>query len=325
MRNILLCHRPNGAFGYISDGWFNCLKQCGFNVQRWDSDINTWNSFKPDLYIGCSAHRQPVPKDNNCILAMHVNPYGPVDCGGINEPPESIKYVSDVLKPHVVFGYGFDDDNVYWKYWNQKAGIIWVPMPTGLDSTIFYQNKSLHDRKIDLIYVGGKWQYKSITMDEYLLPSIERIKHRNKICKIYGWGDWNSNICLGVISDSDINNEFNNSKVGPCMSEKHTHKWGFDLPERVWKLAACGVLPIHDPVPTLRHVLKNLPMAKNPTEYSEMIEYYIDNDNERISLVEDIKKEVIQNHSYHSRLSRLFMSIGWVKESNILLNGISHI
>lgn len=325
MKNILLCHRPNGAFGYISDGWFNCLKQSGFNVKRWDSNIETWRNFIPDLYIGCSAHRQPIPKDTNCELVIHVNPYGPTDFGGINEPLESIKYVRETLKPSAVFGYGFDDDGIYWKYWNQKAGVKWVPMPTGLDSTVFYQNKSLYDRKTDLIYVGGKWQYKSITMDEYLLPTINHIRSKNNKCKVYGWGDWDNNICSGIISDNDINNEFNDSKVGPCMSEKHTHMYGFDLPERVWKLAACGVLPIHDPVPTLRNILNDLPMARDPQEYLELVEYYIDNDVERISLVEKIKAEVIKKHSYHSRLSVLFAAIGWLDESERLLNGIGGI
>jgi hypothetical protein len=321
MKNILICHRPGGAFGYISDGWYNCLKQSGFNVRRWNSDISSWREFKPDLYIGCSAHRQPIPSDDNCIFSMHVNPYGPIDCGSINEPHESIEYVSETVKPSVVFGYGFDEDEIYWRYWNEKLKIRWVPMPTALDKISFYQNRSEYERPTDVIYVGGKWPYKGINIDAYLIYSMNQLKPKNIKFDIYGWGEWESGISNGIISDNEINSTFNMAKVGPCISEPHTQKWGFDLPERIWKISACNVLPIHDPVPTLRRVLPELPMAKDPESYRDLIEYYINNDNERISLSNKLRSVVIKEHSYHNRISRLFSEIGWKEESEVMLNG----
>lgn len=318
MKNILVCHRPGGAFGYISDGWVNCLRDKGFNVQRWNSNLSSWREFKPDLYIGCSAHRQPIPRDDNCIYAMHVNPYGPIDCKDINEPQSSIQYISE-LRPQVVFGYGFDDDRVYWDYWTRKLSIKWVPMPTAVDRSVFFQTDDIENRNIDISYVGGKWPYKGVNIDSYLMPVVNKAKKLNVKFQIFGWGDWPSDICDGVISDSEINKLFNSSKLGPCISEPHTYKWGFDLPERVWKVSACGMLPIHDPVPTLRYILPDLPMAKCANSYLDLVTHFLNNDVDRINLAKKLQQEVLNNHSYHNRISRLFSDIGWKEESEKML------
>src|SRR5215831_12305434 len=88
---VLLVHRPGGAFGYISDGWINALRDRGHRVERWDGLENSWHSFAPDLYLGCSGHRQPIPPRHNCKIAIHVNAYGPVHLDGLNESEETIR------------------------------------------------------------------------------------------------------------------------------------------------------------------------------------------------------------------------------------------
>jgi hypothetical protein len=127
----MLVHRPGGAFGYITDSWANTLRSAGHKVQRWDGLIESWKVFSPDLYIGSSGHRQPVPKDPSCKFAMHVNPYGPMDCGAINESADSIQYIRD-MNPSLVFGYGFEEDRVYWQYWKEKLESHGAQCPPGL-------------------------------------------------------------------------------------------------------------------------------------------------------------------------------------------------
>jgi len=321
MKRIMLVHRPGGAFGYITDSWANTLRSAGHKVQRWDGLIESWKVFSPDLYIGSSGHRQPVPKDPSCKFAMHVNPYGPMDCGAINESADSIQYIRD-MNPSLVFGYGFEEDRVYWQYWKEKLGIPWCPMPTGADATIFKRTAPPEHRALAAAYIGGRWAYKAKSIDAYLIPMIRHVAPYNYKVEIHGWGEWQDGLSHGILPEDKVIPTFNRAQIGPCISEPHTQKWGFDLPERVWKVAACGCLPIHDPVPTLHQLLPDLPMARNPEEYAGIHLHYMVKTDERIELADRIHKQVMNNHTYHHRLATLFNALGWHKEATDLVANV---
>ena len=102
---VLLTHRPGGAYGHISEGWLNAFKHTGHDVVRWDGSTSSWESFNPNIYIGCSGHRQPIPKHRKiCRVAIHVNPFGGTNTG-VNESQDAIDWVKE-QKPDLVFGYG---------------------------------------------------------------------------------------------------------------------------------------------------------------------------------------------------------------------------
>lgn len=309
---ILLPHRPGGAFGYITDGWLNALKNRGHDVRRYDGNIQTWNQFDPDLYIGCSGHKQPIPSARRAKVAIHVNPYGPVKIDGINENAESIDWTIK-QKPDAVFGYGFHSDRLIWSDWTNKHGIEWVPMPTAADKTLFRDLGN--DRPHDVVYLGGRWSYKGLTIDAFLIPML---RDRSINFSLHGWGDWPGGFCKGVLPEDKVVEFLNSGKVGPCISERHTQQFGIDIPERVWKLALCGTLAVHDPVPTIRDHFKSLLVSQEAQHYKNMCVHYSrpENDDERRELVERQKAEVLGNHTYHHRLSRLFSRLGWQDEAD---------
>lgn len=311
---VLLPQRPGAAFGYITDGWMNALTDKGHTVRRWNGTENEWLEFNPDLYIGSSGHKQSIPKNRRAKVAIHVNPYGPVLIDGINESDESINWVRDI-NPDVVFGYGFETDRLFWSYWTDRCSIKWVPMPTAGDKTIF--NDLNDDRPYDIVYLGGRWSYKAITIDMFLLP----ILRQNIKFKLHGWGDWPAGISSGILAESQSNAFLNSGKVAPCVSEKHTHTHGIDVPERTWKVSLCGTLAIHDSVPTLRNNFHSLLIARNPTEYKDMIMYYSkeNNSQERKALATAQRNEVLNAHTYHHRLSLLLESIGFTNEANLMI------
>ncbi len=313
---ILLTHRPGGAFGYITDGWFNAFHDMGHDVRRWDGTIEEWNKFDPDLYMGCSGHRQPIPSNRKTKIAIHVNPYGPVNIEGINENADNINWVLQ-QKPDAVFGYGFDTDKIFWSYWELNHGIKWVPMPTAADKTIFKTTNN-GDRDLDVVYLGGRWSYKGLTIDSYLVPVL---RDKNIKYKLYGWGDWQKGLCSGMLAEDKVVDFFNSGKVAPCIAEKHTHNYGIDIPERVWKVALCGALAIHDHIPTLRDNMPSALIAKNSIEYKEMILSYCNdsNSNERIKLARQQYSDVINAHTYHHRLAGLLSALGFSQESSSML------
>ena len=314
---ILMVRRVNGAFGYITDGMVNALRSKGHTVLRYDNDVKTWENFDPDLYIGCSGHRENVPPgDKRAKVAIHVNPYGPIQIpGGINESDETITWVRR-QKPDVVFGYGFDEDSILWNYWHQRASVRWVPMPTAADATIFSDLGK--PRENDIIYLGGRWPYKSKTIDNFLLPVLN--SYRGK-WKLHGWGAWPDGISSGELLQDQVNDFYNTGRLAPCISEIHTHTHNIDIPERVFKACLAGCLPIHDSVPILARLIPGLPVARDATDFMSLHMHYLSPSSikEVSEKAAKLRDFVLKNHTYHVRLSRLLHSMGFVTESTEML------
>ena len=315
---VLLCNRPGGAFGYISDGWANALRQRGHEVRRWNGQESTWYEYDPDLYIGCSGHRQPIPANRRAKIAIHVNPYGPVLIENILEPPKTIQWVL-AQKPDVVFGYGSHDDRLMWSHWKKRHGILWVPMPCAADTILFKQIIDPKEREFDIVYLGGRWQYKAITIDTYLLPLLQS---KRVSFKLHGWGDWPPGICSGPLAEDKVSRFLNSGRVGPCIAEKHTHQYGIDVPERAFKMAACGTLVIHDPVPTIRSFIPSAIVATSTNDFVELCIHWSkpEQESERLELVRKQQEEVLNNHTYYHRMRTLLHATGFDAEARSMLD-----
>lgn len=312
--NILMCHRVGGAWGFITDSYINAFRDKGHRVERWDGNPNSWFEFKPDLYIGCSGHKQPIPPKRSAKIAIQVNPYGPVKINGINENEDNIRWTLN-QNPDAVFGYGHADDELLWTYWTRRHRIPWVPMPNAGDKIIFTGSQA--PKQYDMVYLGGKWDYKAITIDAYLIPTLMACNNY----KLHGWGNWPASMCSGGLSDDQVSSFLASGKVGPCMSEKHTHEHGIDIPERAFKVALSGTLVVHDPVLSLKRMITSAVVSSNPTNFKELCLYYADDrhENERNALIEAQRNEVLSAHTYHHRMANLLNALGFVKDSEAML------
>jgi hypothetical protein len=315
MKRVLLVNRPGGAFGYITDGWINALRDRGHVVARWDGLEESWFDFAPDLYIGCSGHKQPIPKQRSAMVAIHVNPYGPTKISGIDEPDSTISWVVN-QKPHIVFGYGTEEDRILWSYWTINKGIKWVPMPVAGDKTI-YKKSAESDRKLDMVYLGGRWAYKGITIDQYLIPLIYYCKNNGLDFRVHGWGDWPKDLRVETLADDNVNGFLGSGKVGPCISEKHTYEYGIDIPERAFKLALCGTLVVHDTVPNIRSMIPSALVAANADNFRDLAIHYSKPEltDERNAISQAQNREVLLYHTYHHRMATLFEAVGWEDEA----------
>lgn len=304
---VLVVHRPGGAFAYISDGWINAIRAAGGTAERWDGQAASWAAFEPDLYIGCSGHRQPIPDKKargQTAVAIHVNPYCDIAIDGINESPDAISWTLR-QRPDCVFGYGHETDRKYWAHWTGKHGIAWAPMPTAGDSTIY---KDLGgERDLDVAYVGGYWGYKARNLDQYIKPLLSDGVLR---AEFRGWGHWpESPNFKGAIADDEVCPFLNRAKVGPCVTEPHTTRWGIDLPERIFKVALCGALVVHDPVAGLERYLPSAVVAGSPSEYGDLVRRHVAEYNESSAIAEQQKAEVLDSHTYFDRIATLFMTL----------------
>tara|TARA_R110000751_G_scaffold6623_5_gene28186 strand:+ start:2791 stop:3753 length:963 start_codon:yes stop_codon:yes gene_type:complete len=318
---VLLCNRPGGAFGYISDGWANALRSKGHLVERWDGQPDSWTNFGPDLYVGCSGHKQPILKDRgDCKVAVHVNPYGPTSIPGINENMGNIEWTV-AHKPDVVFGYGHERDRLLWSYWKQNYGIQWVPMPCAADTTIFKPTTKHQDKDLDIVYLGGRWSYKGQTIDRFLLPALSKAKNDEGMSySVRGWGEWPSGICEGILPEDQSCQFLNRGRIAPCISEQHTQQFGIDVPERAFKVALCGALIIHDPVISVRSFIESAIISANAGNFYDLIRHYHHNEEERQELVKKQQEEILLAHTYHHRVAGLLDSVGYKTEAEAMIN-----
>ena len=313
---VLLVNRPGGAFGYISDGWFNALRDRGHEVRRWDGIETSWRAFSPNLYIGCSGHKQPIPPNRGgCKIAIHVNPYGPVDIDGINENEENIRWTLN-QKPDMVFGYGHEEDRFLWSDWTNKHNIPWTPMPCAGDRILFNEITTPDDRPFGIVYLGGRWKYKGKMIDAFLIPALRDAAEHRITYSVRGWGEWPSGICSGILQEDESNQFLNSGRVGPCIAEPHTHRHGIDIPERVFKLALCGTLAIHDPIPTIKRFISSIVVAQSASNFVDLCRHYSQNEDERLAIVHQQQSEVLTKHTYHHRMRTLFLAMGFIDEAN---------
>jgi hypothetical protein len=239
-----------------------------------------------------------------------------VQLNGLNENESNIRWTL-TQKADAVFGYGHHEDRLLWSYWTERHGIPWVPMPTAGDKTIF---KVLPDvvKKFDMVYLGGRWSYKGLTIDSYLMPLINEKKLSYKL---HGWGDWPAGVCSGVLAEDQPCRFLNSGKIGPCISEKHTHEHGIDIPERAFKVALCGTLVVHDATIAIRRMIPSAVVSSNPSQFRDYCHHFCDpaNEQERAKLATAQRMEVLAAHTYHHRCAGLLSALGFEGEAHHML------
>lgn len=313
---ILVCHRPGGAFAYISDGWINALNHAGITVTRWDGNQESWEAFDPDLYIGCSGHRQPIPMvRGRCKVALHVNPHGPRKIEpNINESQDAVRWVRE-QNPDAVFGWAHESDREIWSGW-EAYGYRWVPLATAGDATIYNPGFGTHDQ-YDFVYLGGRWAYKGKSIDRYLIP----LCNGQLNFRLHGWGDWPPGVCSGELPNDPnaVARFFCSGKVAPCISEHHTVTDGIDLPERVFKVALSGALAIHDPALGLERYVPNAVRSTDPESFQRLVRHWVCvPDEERQALARLQYQDVISSQTYHHRMATLLEALRFPVEAQCL-------
>lgn len=310
---IIIAEPSGGAFLYIVNGFKNAFNNIGCESILWSGDEKTFKDFNPDLYIGCSGHRKQLPSGYKGLIAIHVNPNGdrlnPINGVDINESQDAIQWTFN-QNPDVVFGYGLNEEsNTFWKNW-EKNGIKFVGCATAGDITLYKPNKVEVDYKIG--FLGGRWPYKGHNLNSWLVPVLDLFPNH---VAVYGWGGWNDkSYYKGVLDSGDSGCKFlSSAKVCPCICEPHTSVYGIDIPERFFKVALCGSLPILDYIEGFDRYCDNYIMASNINEYHDLIiNYTFNTDYEELrnSMIKKIRNEVLNKHTYHHRMMNLCKHLG---------------
>lgn len=321
--NVLITNSKSGAFFEIANGWRNALISSGHKVELWDNDDRVWDVMKPDLFIGCSGWKknfQHLIKKYNTKLAIHVNPFtnGQIraqDGPTINETSLNIAWVVS-NRPDAVFGYALQDDmDKYWYLWKDKYGFKLIGMANAADVVRYKPIQPSPEFECDVGWVGGYWPYKSKNIDKYLIPVIRKFKSM-----WYGWSG-PPGLYKGKINGEGVLKIFNSAKICPTVVEPHTTQYGIDVPERIFKVSACGAMVISDPFYGSDKYYSNAIIAKDPQDYFELCRKYIEASwAERRERARRMMEETLDRHTYYHRLSNLLSVFGFIKESEGLIN-----
>ena len=298
---VISCNPNGGAFRYILNGVQNAFTASGATFQV------IQNAAVPtdfDLYLGCSGWRQSIPEKRSGLVGIHVNPYGVKKVGSvdggpmIDEPQEAINWTLK-QKPDFVYCYCSDAFVMdYYGFYTTKHGIPVVPFPTAADITIYKPQPRDEKFNGQIGWVGGYWPYKAKMLDVYVVPLLKKYK-----CQVYGWGGWGNK---KVINDDEVAKLFSTAEICPSVSESHTRIHPVDVPERLFKVPAGGGFTIHSPTPAMKDLFgSELPMAKDQDDWFRLIDFYLQNPEERMATAVKQRQTVLDRHTYFDRIYKM--------------------
>lgn len=190
------------------------------------------------------------------------------------------------------------------KFWADKIrGIVDVPVETMLQCTdpeLFYHDFS-EEYKHDLLFVGNSRKvFRKIIKD--LLPT-------DKDLSIYG-ANWEKLIDKKYIKGKHIPNAELRKAYSSCKILLNDH-WddmrnkGF-ISNRLFDGFACGAFIISDKVNEAGKLFGDaLVTYETPDELNYLIEYYLNNEKERVKKAEKSRNCVIEQHTYQKRVERI--------------------
>ena len=109
----------------------------------------------------------------------------------------------------------------------------------------------------------------------------------------------------GFISYSHMPNVYASTKIVIDDANKATKKYGA-VNSRVFDALACGSLVLTNGSKGAYDTFNGkLPVFSTKIELNHLIEYYLSNEDERITKIKELQKFVLQNHTYNNRADTL--------------------
>lgn len=342
---ILIANTDYNAHYYINQGLAKAFLASGHTVSLWNvfnKPVNdAFDECDPDLFIG-----QTYNVTRSLFNAIAERPDMKVimkgsDFGEIQSEIDLTKYPVLVIneeekqaiaalkeqtgKPDFVFAHYtqeyMEKTHGYWR----KIGVEPKSLLNAADVFDYtMQPKDITglrpEWKSDICFVGGKWGYKSQTIDRWLLPLCSPAENYN--IKIFGNQHWGISQYCGFLETKDVKKLFYSAKVCPNLSEPHSQVFGYDIVERPFKLLSCKSFCISDYVESMNDVFGDgLVMAKTPEEFKEKIDFFLKEENRELKekITQTGYDRVINSHTYFHRAASIFENLNLPAEAaNVL-------
>jgi len=324
---ILIRHEHN-ASEHIYAGIAKAFQIKGHEVLFWHQiqpegipAFDIFDTFEPDFFIGQGynldrATIKCIKSRPHIKVLLKVGCWGPV-CDDIDteEYPilmhteEEVANVEQISSDKLVlFNYVHPNRKDYlMNAWEGVAKTIGL-LPAA-DPSIYFPE--MHDKSLecDIGFVGGYWPYKGQNLDKYIIPLCYPVGKYN--IKIFGNQPWPVSQYMGIIDNNTVRKLFSSATICPNVSEPHANIFGFEVNERVFKLAASKAFFISDPIASLTEDIftKNeAVVSKNPEEFHSLAEEVINNPEVRENHISSCYETVMKSHTYAHRVNEIMES-----------------
>lgn len=326
---ILIRHEHN-ASEHIYSGLINAFKIRGDECVFWNPNapaFDVFDTFEPDMFIGQGynldrATIKCIKLRPNLKVLLKVGCWGEV-CQDVDTDKYPIlmnteKEITMVeqaaaslsaIKNLVLFNYVHPNRKDYLMgAWEETVAKTIGLLPAADPEAYF---KDTHDESLqcDIAFVGGYWPYKGENLDKYIVPLCYPVGKHN--IKIFGNQPWPVPQYMGFLDNHTTRRLFASATICPNVSEPHANVFGFEVNERIFKLAASKAFFISDPIASLTEDVftKNeAVVAETPAEFHSLIEEVINNPDVRDQHVSACYETVMKSHTYAHRIEQIMES-----------------
>src|SRR3989338_736008 len=339
----ILYHFPNPDTLYagrtIAYGYKNAFTDLGHSFTFLTPQVNQKKlliDYKPDIFI-TSFNRLSIKYLNLDVLKIakkrgakvFVNiPFwnSPISRSRFNEQGSLkdsrlfLDLVSHNYYGDIYFNICAPDD-LRMKGLHKKTGHAHKTLLLAADKTMLYPE---FDKKFiaDISYIGTNLPEKRHFFKTVILP----LKDKYDI-KIYGQ-DWTllnrglgfiqrigqyynipqvKSLCKPTLQLSDERKIYSSCQISINVHELYQQKYG-DLNERTFKIPLGGGFEICDDVYGIENIFtpqKNIVIAKNKNDWWDKIKYYTKYPDKRKSIIDEGRKLILKNHTYHHRVKTM--------------------
>ena len=326
---ILIRHEHN-ASEHIYSGLMKAFIIRGDECIFWNPDIpafDIFDMFEPDMFIGQGynldrATIKCIKNRPELKVLLKVGCWGPV-CQDVdtekypilNATDEEMKNVGQVasslsaIKNLVLFNYVHPNRKDYLMGGWEETVAKTIGLLPAADPSIYFKDAEDEKLKCDIGFVGGYWPYKGQNLDKYIVPLCYPVGKYN--IKIFGNQAWPVPQYMGLIDNNTARTLFSSSIVCANVSEPHANVFGFEVNERIFKLAASKAFFISDHIASLSEDIftnNEAVIAKNPQDFHSLVESAINNPETREKHITSCYETVMKSHTYGHRAQQIMES-----------------
>jgi len=182
------------------------------------------------------------------------------------------------------------------------VGSCWLPL--AFDQEIF---KPLnYKKKLDIFFAGSNLPNRINNHKKYLIPLIEKYGHKLYLAG-YGWRKTNIiNSCkyLGEIPYKFLNLLYNLSKINLNILRDDIENDYLTINSRFFEILGSGSFQISSEIKGIHELFeinKEIVMASSREEMLELVEYYLNNEEERLKIANRGYEKAIKYHTIEKR------------------------
>ncbi len=315
-----------GADRFIYEGYKHAWEDKGhdFFIFSENEDLSEkLEKIKPDLFF-TSLDQLKIPEDINVIKkfsAQGVKMFVGVD-HLFNKNLETLSVLRDRDFADVYFGEKELECMIGFK---EKIGKEYNLIPHAADKYYHYPVEPVKKYQYDIVFLGARLPQKEWFFTNVLIPLTKKYKVGifgpywslkdnalrvvNSMFRKIGFkkgADFLNKFRITVPLEEE-NQLYSSAKI--CLNfherEKDGSQPNYILNQRTFKIPACGGFEICDYIPALRRYFTEdevVMAGLDSKDWFGKIEYYLNNENERLRIKKNGAKRVLKDHTYHNRV-----------------------